>query len=87
MHQEQEWVAGSQRGASWLPYGEEADVECLLAKLRNPLTACVAHAADVPAHTPVCLFPARVQGRIASGHPQEDLVVQVNEGEGDHLGA
>lgn len=54
--------------------------ECLPAK-RNSLTAYVAHVADVPAHTP--LFPVRVQGRIASDHPQEDLVVQVNEGEED----
>lgn len=58
-------------------------MECLLEKLRNSPTAYVAHAADVPAHSLARLFPVHVQGRIASGHPQEDLVVQVNEGEGD----
>lgn len=84
MHQEQEWVAGFQTGASCSPYGEEVHVDCLLAKLRNSQTAYVVQAADVPAHSPVRLFPVHVQGRIASGHPQEDLVVQVNEGEGDH---
>lgn len=58
-------------------------MEYLPAKLRNPSTAYVAHAPDVPSHTPVRLCPVHVQGRIASGHPQEDLMVQVNEGEGD----
>lgn len=57
----------------------------LPAKLRNPSTASVVHAADAPAHIPVRLYPVRVQGRIASDHhPQEDLAVEVNEGEGDH---
>lgn len=75
---------GSQRGASWPPYDEEARVEYLLEKLRNPLTACVAHATDVHAHTPVRLFPVRVQDRISSARPQEDLLVQVSEDEEDH---
>lgn len=78
---------GAQRGASCPPYDEEVHAACLPAKLRNPSTAYVAHAPDVPSHTPVRLCPVHVQGRIASGHPQEDLMVQVNEGEGDHQGA
>lgn len=78
---------GSQRGVSCPQYGEEVHEERFPARLRNPLTAYVAHGADVPAHTPVRLFPVRVQDRIASDHPQEDLMVQVNEGGGDHQGA